>query len=115
MLLGLPLAIIGLLVQDILARKNALRAERNESVTRVDKQPPPSLSERASEGAASSGLLNTSIAGGRASKEEAALARTKRRSSTERPGVTPDPHAIAAAASVRGDRTVSARAPDRRA
>jgi hypothetical protein len=64
-LLGLPLAIIGLFVQDILARKSALRAERNECVTRVDKQSPPRFSARTSEGAPS-GLLNTSTAGGRA-------------------------------------------------
>jgi hypothetical protein len=122
-LLGLPLAIIGLFVQGILAQRSALRAERDESFARTDERARLDRSERTPK-ATSSRSLKTSTAGRRAAPrvtikakptaDEAALASMRRHGGAERPVVTPEPHAIMAAA-VGDDRTARACASDRRA
>jgi hypothetical protein len=112
-LLGLPLAIIGLFVQGALAKSSALRAERNESFARIDEPSHRGRGESPPEGAP---LAASRIAiKAKPAAEAAASAAMRRHGRAQRPGVTPDPHAIVAAAAVLGDGIAPGCASDRRA
>jgi hypothetical protein len=119
-LLGLPLAIIGLFVQSVLARRSALRAELHECPARLLSPHRPQRRRRVLASPPLYPLLRLTAADhaepaaplGPRPHAETTHVSTKRPDAAERPRTTPDPHVTVAAASVQRTYRMPTPAPD---